>query len=198
MRTRLFSALVLLCCSALSAHSQTPSASQSIDSILILKKEHLLELLAHGKVIRTYKVALGTGGLAPKEREGDARTPEGHYIIDCRNAASQYHKALHVSYPNAADRARAAKTRRLTRRRHHDPRPAQWARLYRLRASYVRLDSRLHRRHRRRDRPNLEAGPRRHASGDSPVAEPIAPRRGPWRTLIPTFTPSVIVPLPLK
>lgn len=56
-------------------NSATPS--QKVDSILILKKDHLLELLAGGRVIRTYKVALGRGGLAPKEREGDGRTPEG-------------------------------------------------------------------------------------------------------------------------
>ena len=82
---------------------------QKADSILILKKDHVLELLQGGKVIRTYKVALGRGGLAPKEREGDGRTPEGHYIIDSRTAESHYHKALHVSYPNAEDRKRAAK-----------------------------------------------------------------------------------------
>ena len=87
--------------------AQAPTAR--VDSILILKKEHLLELLSNGTVIRTYKVALGQGGLPPKQREGDARTPEGHYIIDSRNAASQYHKALHVSYPNADDRKRAAR-----------------------------------------------------------------------------------------
>ena len=69
----------------------------------------MLELLRGGKVIRTYKVALGRGGLASKEREGDGRTPEGHYIIDSRTAESHYHKALHVSYPNAEDRKRAAK-----------------------------------------------------------------------------------------
>jgi len=76
---------------------------------LILKKDHALELLAAGKVIKTYKVALGQGGLAPKEREGDARTPEGHYVIDARNADSHYHRALHVSYPSAEDRKRAAR-----------------------------------------------------------------------------------------
>jgi murein L,D-transpeptidase YafK len=92
---------------ALSAQQQT--TLQKADSILVLKKDHVMELLAGGKVIRTYKVALGRGGLAPKEREGDGRTPEGHCIIDSRNAASHYHKALHVSYPNAEDRARAAK-----------------------------------------------------------------------------------------
>jgi murein L,D-transpeptidase YafK len=91
------------------AVQQTPQTEiQKADSILILKKDHLLELLAGRKVIRTYKVALGQGGLAPKEREGDGRTPEGHYVIDSRNEVSHYHRALHVSYPNAEDRKRAA------------------------------------------------------------------------------------------
>ena len=89
--------------------SQTITAPTKADSILILKKDHLLELLSNGKVIRTYHVALGQGGLAPKQKEGDALTPEGHYIIDTRNAASHYHKALHISYPNPEDRTRAAK-----------------------------------------------------------------------------------------
>src|SRR5215469_15256181 len=91
-----------------SAAPQAPPPEQA-DSILVLKKDHLLELVANGKVIRTYKVALGRGGLAPKQKEGDARTPEGHYIIDSRNSSSAYHKALHVSYPSADDRMRAAK-----------------------------------------------------------------------------------------
>jgi murein L,D-transpeptidase YafK len=100
---------VCLLSGGLSAKQQT--APQKADSILILKKDHVMELLAGGKVIRSYKVALGQGGLAPKEREGDGRTPEGHYTIDARyaGAATHYHKALHVSYPNAEDRKRAAK-----------------------------------------------------------------------------------------
>ena len=89
------------------AYGQEPV--DKADSILILKKDHVLELLANGKVIRTYQVALGRGGMAPKDREGDGRTPEGHYIIDSRNASSHYHKALHISYPNAEDRKRAEK-----------------------------------------------------------------------------------------
>jgi murein L,D-transpeptidase YafK len=94
---------------ALKLPGQQPAPMQRADSILILKKDHVMELLAGGKAIRTYKVALGRGGLAPKEREGDGRTPEGHYTIDAKNAASHYHKALHVSYPDAEDRKRAAK-----------------------------------------------------------------------------------------
>ncbi|MGA9673556.1 MAG: L,D-transpeptidase family protein [Terracidiphilus sp.] len=95
--------------SAASAPTPELSSAQKADSILILKKDHVLELLAGGKVIKTYKVALGQGGLKPKEREGDGRTPEGHYSIDSRNADSHYHRALHVSYPNAEDRKRAAR-----------------------------------------------------------------------------------------
>jgi murein L,D-transpeptidase YafK len=99
-------ALVFLLCAA--APAVPPSPPPKVDSVLILKKDHLLELLSGGKVIRTYKVALGRGGLAPKQREGDARTPEGHYIIDSRNDRSGYDRALHISYPNAEDRKRAA------------------------------------------------------------------------------------------
>jgi murein L,D-transpeptidase YafK len=98
-----------LCTLAAALPAQQPMAAQRADSVLILKKDHVMELLAGDKVIRTYKVALGQGGLAPKQREGDARTPEGHYTIDARYAQSHYHKALHVSYPNAEDRKRAAR-----------------------------------------------------------------------------------------
>jgi murein L,D-transpeptidase YafK len=38
-----------------------------------------------------------------KEREWDFRTPEGTYIIDFRQEHSHYYKALHISYPSAAD-----------------------------------------------------------------------------------------------
>lgn len=102
-------ATALMAVSCFAAEPANSPSSVSADSVLILKKQHLLELLAQGKVIRTYKIALGQGGLAPKEREGDARTPEGHYIIDAHNSNSAYHRALHISYPNAEDKKRAAK-----------------------------------------------------------------------------------------
>lgn len=75
----------------------------------VLKKEHKMELLSGEKIIKTYTVALGRGGLAPKEREGDHLTPEGLYRIDRRNSNSKFYRALHVSYPSEADRERARK-----------------------------------------------------------------------------------------
>jgi murein L,D-transpeptidase YafK len=77
------------------------------DRILILKSQHTMSLLSNGKVIKTYKVALGKGPGGAKQREGDHETPEGIYVIDSRNAHSRFHRALDVSYPNADDRKRA-------------------------------------------------------------------------------------------
>ena len=40
-------------------------------------------------------------------RLGDARTPEGSYVLDYRLEDSDFYKAIHISYPNETDRARA-------------------------------------------------------------------------------------------
>jgi murein L,D-transpeptidase YafK len=77
------------------------SAAQSTaDRILVLKKEHKLQLLHDGRVFKEYKVALGPHIEGPKTQQGDGKTPEGEYIIDSRNPQSQFHKSLHISYPN--------------------------------------------------------------------------------------------------
>jgi murein L,D-transpeptidase YafK len=81
------------------------------DRIIVHKKEHTMELMHAGRVIKTYKIALGRNPVGPKQREGDFRTPEGVYVINGRNAKSQYHRSLHISYPNATDRERARKFR---------------------------------------------------------------------------------------
>lgn len=86
-----------------------PSPQTKVTRVLVLKKEHSLQLLDGEKVVKTYKVALGRGGLAPKQRQGDHRTPEGLYEIDYRNKSSRFHLALHISYPNQVDRERARK-----------------------------------------------------------------------------------------
>jgi murein L,D-transpeptidase YafK len=89
--------------------AKTPTAAEEhADSILVVKSEHTLTLLSHGKPIKVYKVALGSGGLDPKDHEGDRKTPEGNYVIDRKNSQTLWHLTLHISYPNAADKARAA------------------------------------------------------------------------------------------
>lgn len=78
-----------------------------VDKILIEKNERRLTLISKGKVLKTYKIALGGNPDGPKERQGDNKTPEGTYIIDSRNRDSRYHLSLHISYPNAKDKKRA-------------------------------------------------------------------------------------------
>lgn len=83
------------------------AAPVQADRVLIRKSARQLTLLRSGKALRTYHVSLGSNPAGAKDRQGDGRTPEGIYRIDSRNAYSKYHRALHVSYPNAADRLRA-------------------------------------------------------------------------------------------
>ena len=89
------------------ALAQTATRPLRADRVLVLKKERTLQLLSHGKVIRTYKVALGGNPVGPKTRQGDHKTPEGEYRLDRRNAHSQYYKSIHISYPSGRDRAAA-------------------------------------------------------------------------------------------
>ena len=77
--------------------------------IEVHKREHSLSLYDGDRLLKTYRIALGFNPLGHKEREGDGRTPEGAYVIDWRNPGSAYHLSMHISYPNAEDRARAAK-----------------------------------------------------------------------------------------
>lgn len=89
-----------------------PLPPRRVDRIVVRKAAHELTLYRDWQPLKTYKVALGTGGLAPKRRAGDHRTPEGVYRIDGRIRDSEFHRALRISYPSprdvAAARARGA------------------------------------------------------------------------------------------
>ena len=80
--------------------------------LLGLKSERRLEVYAGGasgplRRLRVYLVHAASGTLGPKLREGDRQVPEGFYRVAGLNPNSQYHVALRLDYPNAADRARA-------------------------------------------------------------------------------------------
>lgn len=85
------------------------NSSFSVDRLVVYKRERKLVLLSHGEEMRSYKLALGGEPVGPKIRQGDHRTPEGVYVLDSRNPYSHFHKAFHISYPNAKDIAAAKK-----------------------------------------------------------------------------------------
>jgi murein L,D-transpeptidase YafK len=77
------------------------------DHVLVDKSDRKLYLLKAGRVLREVDVSLGLLPTGPKQREGDFRTPEGKYVLDMRNADSDFFLSIHVSYPNESDRVRA-------------------------------------------------------------------------------------------
>lgn len=79
-----------------------------VDRIYVDKSEHWMAVYRGGQIIREFRIALGRGGLKPKERAGDGRVPEGLYAVDAHNPDSAYHLSLHISYPTAAQSAEAA------------------------------------------------------------------------------------------
>lgn len=83
--------------------------ASEIDKIIVYKKKHRMIFYSQGKIVKSYKVMLGRGGMGPKKQEGDRLVPEGDYILDYKNPTSKFYKSIHVSYPNAIDIERAKK-----------------------------------------------------------------------------------------
>src|SRR5262249_12938434 len=79
----------------------------------IFKREFELELwLRHGdrfERFAVYPICRWSGELGPKLREGDGQAPEGFYTVAAAalNAASRWHRAFDLGFPNPFDRANA-------------------------------------------------------------------------------------------
>ena len=79
-----------------------------------LKKEKLLEVWVKPDegggyvLLKAYPIQGLCGGPGPKLAEGDGQVPEGIYRIDWLNPNSAFHLSMHIDYPNAYDKARAA------------------------------------------------------------------------------------------
>ncbi len=94
---------------AIDASRKKSPPHAKVDLILIEKSAHTMTLMSHGQALKTYHVAFSTVAVGAKERAGDHKVPEGNYTIDEKKPVSRFDLALHISYPNAADRARAKK-----------------------------------------------------------------------------------------
>jgi len=55
------------------------------------------------QLFKVYKVCATSGTYGPKRKEGDKQIPEGFYYVNEFNPNSNYHLALGLNYPNAAD-----------------------------------------------------------------------------------------------
>ncbi|MBI5557662.1 MAG: murein L,D-transpeptidase [Deltaproteobacteria bacterium] len=127
---------ILLCLAALSAQAElrtseksiticqktTPSLERELADldvglgspifIRIFKKSRELEVWVQPepaeeyRLFKTYEICTFSGGLGPKIKEGDERSPEGFYSVGDRqlNPNSQYHLSFDIGYPNAYDK----------------------------------------------------------------------------------------------
>lgn len=77
------------------------------DEVLVLKSERRLYLMKDGDVLKGFDVQLGLSPEGHKQREGDARTPEGRYYLNGRNRNSDFFLSIRITYPNEEDRRRA-------------------------------------------------------------------------------------------
>ena len=109
MSISLSTSALLFLLAGLASTGQALPAGTKADSVVVLKKERSLILLSHGKVLITYKIALGGNPIGPKTQQGDHKTPEGTYVLDRRNPHSRFYRSIHISYPDAKDIAAARK-----------------------------------------------------------------------------------------
>jgi murein L,D-transpeptidase YafK len=100
--------LTSLVCNAAAEDRSPVAGPDRADYVVVDKSDRKLYLYKAGRVLREFPVSLGQMPNGPKQREGDFRTPEGKYFLDARNTNSDYFLSIQVSYPNEADRARAA------------------------------------------------------------------------------------------
>lgn len=87
-----------------------PEANEApqVSEVIVSKQERRMYLMAGDEVVRNYRIGLGDNPSGHKLYEGDERTPEGAYTLDWRNPDSDFHKSIHISYPNEKDRELAS------------------------------------------------------------------------------------------
>ena len=86
--------------------------------IVVRKSQRQLLLLSNGKVVRKYRIGLGSSPVGDKVSQGDRRTPEGEFFVFVKNANSAFYLSLGLSYPNAAHAARGLRDGLITRAEH--------------------------------------------------------------------------------
>lgn len=78
------------------------------DKVLVLKAQRKLFVIRNNQVLREMDIRLGLVPEGDKQTEGDFKTPEGQYVLDAKNADSDYFLAIHINYPSQRDRQEAA------------------------------------------------------------------------------------------
>jgi murein L,D-transpeptidase YafK len=74
--------------------------------LVVRKSERRLDLYDRDRLIRSFRIVLGSSPIGDKETEGDGRTPEGEFYVFAKNPKSKFHLSLGLSYPGVEDAER--------------------------------------------------------------------------------------------
>ena len=74
--------------------------------IIVRKSEKVLELHHPDLEVKKYPIVIGFSPDGDKELEGDGRTPVGEFYVFTKNAKSNFHRSLGLSYPRISDAER--------------------------------------------------------------------------------------------
>lgn len=84
-------------------------------SIVVTKSKRILRLYSAGKLVREYRIGLGSSPMEDKVKAGDRRTPEGEFYICRKNSQSKFYLSLELSYPNKRHAERGLRDGLITR-----------------------------------------------------------------------------------
>ncbi len=74
--------------------------------LVVKKSERKLYVFAGEKLVKTYKIVLGSMPEGDKMEADDGKTPEGAFYIFTKNERSKFYLSLGISYPNIEDAGR--------------------------------------------------------------------------------------------
>lgn len=98
-RAALNAAVAMALCCLL--HSEAPAAEPI--TLEVSKSQKTLQVVQDHRVLKTYRISSGTGGVGAKTQLGDKKTPVGHYRIVGFKPDSRFHYFMQLSYPNLQD-----------------------------------------------------------------------------------------------
>ena len=85
------------------SQSATPIRGTISRLVVNKSKRELLAFDNKDKLLKRYRIALGSNPVGHKQEQGDGKTPEGIYYIHDKNPNSIAYKNLGISYPNQVD-----------------------------------------------------------------------------------------------
>lgn len=94
---------------------QQPVLAKGDYELVIKRSEKRLVVKKNGEELRSFRVALGSGGREGKVEEGDRRTPTGKYRIMQVRDSDRFYLFMHLNYPSVRDAMTALKSGLISR-----------------------------------------------------------------------------------